>query len=82
MTLRAVAIAAGVVGIPQLTAVITLVDVAPKVRRTAGRDISERPGVSRGQAGSELGEIRLTMEADDVGHLQHDGLWSKIRGRS
>jgi hypothetical protein len=37
--------------------------------------------VSRVQPGSELGEIRRTMEADDVGHLQHEGLCSKIRGR-
>jgi hypothetical protein len=82
MTLWAVAIAAGVVGIAEFAAVSTLVDVPPKVRRTAGRDISERPSVSLGQGGSELGEERRTMEADDVGHLQHDGLWSKIRGRS
>jgi hypothetical protein len=78
MTLRTGAVAAGVIGKDFLLAVSALVEVASQQRRPAGGDIAQRAFLSRIEGTSVLPEIRLAVEADDVGHLQHEDLG--IRG--
>ena len=55
-----------------LLAVIALVDVAPKERRTASGNIPERPFAIGVQGACVLLAVRRAMEADDIGHLQHE----------
>ena len=74
VTLRATAVAAGVIREDFLLAVAALVDVASQHRRPAGGDIPQSPFLKRTQRASILPEIRLTVEADDFGHLQHEDL--------
>ena len=72
VTLRAGAIFAGVIGKDLLPTVIALVDMASKERRTASGNIPERPFPIRVQSISVLLAIRGAVEADDIGHLQHE----------
>src|SRR2546428_5846123 len=72
VTLRTGAITAGVVGEDFLLAVIALVDMTSKERRTASGNIPERPLAIRGQGVSILVAVRRAVEADDIGHLQHE----------
>jgi len=80
MTLRATAIAARVIGIHFPVAVVALVKVASKERRSTVLDIGQRLLLNRRQAISPFLAKRFTVEADDVSHLPHEDLW--IRGRS
>jgi hypothetical protein len=80
VTLRAGAIATGVIPKDVLLAVIALIDVASKERRAAGGNIPERPLLNRAQGFTELLAVRRAMEVDNVSHLQHED--PEIRGRS
>jgi hypothetical protein len=75
VTLRAGAIAAGVVGKDTLAAVIALVDVASKERRPAVLDVVKGALLLPGQTLAKLPAVRCTMKADDIGHLQHEDRW-------
>jgi hypothetical protein len=77
VTLGAVAIAAGVVDVCLLPAVIALLDMASKVRRSAGLDLLQGTCLAGKQALLELCAIRRTMEADNLRHLQHEDLREK-----
>ena len=55
-------------------AVIALVDVASKERRTASGNIPERPFAIGVQGVSILLAVRCTVKANDIGHLQHEDL--------
>ena len=72
VTLRTGTIAAGVVGEDFLLTVIALVEVATKERRTASGNILERPFPIGVQGVSILLAVRRAMEANDIGHLQHE----------
>lgn len=74
VTLRATAVATGVIGKDFLLAMTTLVDVASQQWRPAGGDIAQSPFLNRTQGTPVLPEIRLTVEADNLGHLQHEDL--------
>ena len=78
VTLRAGAIATGVKRKHILLAVIALVDVASKERRAAGGNISEGLLLDRAQGFTELFAIRRAMEAEDIGHLQHEDRKSEV----
>ncbi len=83
VTLGAVAIAAGVIppsGIDLLSAVITLFQVTSKVGRATRCNILQGPNLRRQQAISEACAIGRTMEAENIGHLQHVDLWFAVRG--
>src|SRR5262245_22923397 len=80
MTLRTGAVAARVIGKDFLLAMSALVVMASQQRRPAGGDIPQGSFLSRTQGTSVLPEVRLTVEADDLGHLQHEDLG--IRGPS
>src|SRR5207244_11205293 len=69
MTLGAVPVAAGVIGIDLPAAVVTLFQMAAKVGRTTCLDISQRPLLTGQQA--LLGAIGRTMAAADLRHLHH-----------
>ena len=71
VTLRAGAIAAGVVGKDFLPAVIALVDMTSKERCMASGNIPECPFAIRVQGVSVLLAVRRAVETDDIGHLQH-----------
>ena len=71
-TLRTGAVAAGVIREDFLLAMTALVDVASQLRCPARGDIPQSPFLNRTQRASILPEIRLTVEADDLGHLQHE----------
>ena len=71
VTLRATAVAAGVIRIDLLRAVVALVDMASKERRAAVSNIAKGLFLNRCQLGSELRAIRIAVEADNVSHLQH-----------
>ena len=60
------------VGEDFLPAVIALVDVASKERRTTSGNIPERPFPIRVESVPVLLEVRRAVEADDIGHLQHE----------
>ena len=72
VTLRAGAIAARVVGKDFLPTVIAQVDMAPKERRTASGNIPECAFTVRGQSVAEFLAVRRAVEANDIGHLQHE----------
>ena len=55
-----------------LPAVIALVDVAPKERRTASGNILKRPFPIGVQRVSVLLAVRRAVEADDIGHFHHE----------
>ncbi len=74
MTLRTGAVAAGVIGKDFLLAMPAQVDMASQQGRPAGGNIPQSPFLNRTQRVSVLPEIRLTVEADDFGHLQHEDL--------
>jgi len=74
VTLRATAVATGVIREDFLLAMTALVDVASQQRCPARGDIPQSPFLNRTQRASILPEIRLTVEADDFGHLQHEDL--------
>jgi hypothetical protein len=74
VTLRATAVAAGVVGIPFLLAMVTLIDVASKEGGATVRDIAERLFLNRSQLRSELRTILIPVEADNVSNLQQEDL--------
>ena len=80
MTLRTVTIATGMIDGDLLRAVITLGDMASKVRGATLLDIPHGPGVTGQHAIPDLRAIRRTVEADDLRHLEHVGL--PIRGRA
>jgi hypothetical protein len=80
VTLWTGAIAAGVVGKHVLLAVIALIDMTSKERRTASSNISQSPFLNRTQSIAVLLLVRRAVEADDVGHLPHEDLG--IRGPS
>jgi hypothetical protein len=80
VTLGTGAIAAGVVGEDLLLAVIALIDMTSKERRTASSNISQSPFLNRTQSIAVLLLVRRAVEADDVGHLPHEDLG--IRGPS
>ncbi len=82
VTLRTGAVAAGVVRIALLAAVIALVHVASEVRGPAGLDIPQGPKLTGRHGRAEASQIRRPVEADDVGHLQHEDLRPRIRGLS
>ena len=63
-----------------LRAVITLGDMAAKVRGATRLEIPHGPGVTGQQAVPDLRARRRTVEADDRRHLEHVGL--PIRGRA
>jgi hypothetical protein len=79
MTLRAAAIAAGMIRVAFPVAVIALMKMASKERRSTVCDIGQGPLLSPGQRRSPFLSKRFTMEADDIGHLQHDGLGIRDR---
>ena len=58
VTLRAGAIAAGVIREQLLRTVIALMDVASKERRAAGSDIAQSPYLTRAQAAAGLLNVR------------------------
>ena len=72
VTLRTGAIAAGVIPGHLLLTVIALMDVTSKVRRAAGGDIAQSPFLSRTPAAAGLLNVCRTVEADNIGHLQHE----------
>jgi hypothetical protein len=72
VTLRAGAIPTGVIGEDLLLAVIALMDVASKERCAAGGNIPQSPFLDRAQADTGLFAVRRAMEADNIGHLQHE----------
>lgn len=74
VTLRATAVAAGVVGVPLLTAMVAPINMASKEWRTAVLDIVKRLFLNRRQLRSKLRSIVIPIEADNVGHLQHEGV--------
>jgi hypothetical protein len=55
-----------------LLAMTALVDVASQQWCPARRHIPQSPFLNRTQRVSILPEIRFTVEADDLGHLQHE----------
>ena len=78
MTLGAVTIAAGVIGIDLPAAVITLFQMVAKVGRATGLDIPQRPLLTGQQA--LLGAIGRTMAAEDLRQLQHVRPPQRLRG--
>ncbi len=80
VTLRAGTISAGVIRVDFPLAVIALMDVASEERRAAGGNIPQSPVLDRAQADAGLLAIRRTVEADDIGHLEHED--PGLRGRS
>jgi len=82
VTLGTVAVAAGVVGIARLCAVVALVHVPPQGRRPAGLNIPQGPALTGRQGRAVAGAVRRPVEADDVGHLQHDDRGPGLRGPS
>jgi hypothetical protein len=80
MTLWTGAIAAGVVGKHVLLTVIALIDMSPKERRATSGNIPQSPFLNRTQGLAVLFAIRRAVEADDIGHLQHED--PGIRGLS
>jgi hypothetical protein len=71
VTLWAAAIAAGVIGVDLPVAVVALVKMASKERRSAVRDIGQSLFLNRRQSLCPLLAKRFTVEADNVGHLRH-----------
>jgi hypothetical protein len=82
VTLRTGAVAAGVVRIDRVPALIALMDVTSTGWRPAGFDIPQGPALTGRQGRAEPGAVRRPVEADDVGHLQHEDLRPRIRGLS
>jgi hypothetical protein len=80
VTLRTGAISAGVVGEHFPPAVIALVDMTSKERRAASGDIPQSALLNRTQGVSKPLLVRRAVEADDIGHLDHEDLGA--RGRS
>jgi hypothetical protein len=80
VTLGTGAIAAGVIRKHALLTVIALIDMSSQERRAASGNISQSPFLNRTQAVAVLLLVRRAVEADDVGHLQHEDLG--IRGPS
>src|SRR5438876_8498129 len=78
VTLRTTAVATGVIAIPLLRALVALIDVASKERRTAVFDIAKRFFLNRRQLRSELRPKLSAVEADNLGHLQHEDLGSEV----
>lgn len=78
VTLRATAVAAGVIGVHLSAAVAALMDMASKERRSTVRDIGQGPLVDSSQAMRRFFAKRFTVEADDVGHLQHETSGSEV----
>ena len=72
VTLRTGAVAAGVIGKDFLLAVIALIDMASKQRRAAGLDIAKSPFLNGAERVPSLLSIRRAVEADNIGHLQHE----------
>jgi hypothetical protein len=80
VTLGTVPVATRMIGIDVPATGRTRIDVASKERRSAMENIPESALLGRTQPISGLLAKRRAVEADDVGHLQHDGLG--FRGRS
>jgi hypothetical protein len=80
VTLGTVPVPAGMIRIDVPAAGRTRIDVASKERRAAVKNVPESALLGRGQPVPELLTVRRAVEADDVGHLQHDG--PGFRGRS
>ena len=74
VTLRAGAIFAGVIGKDFLPTVIALVDMASKERRAASGNIPECSFPVRAEGVAVLFAVGRAVEADDIGHLQHEDL--------
>jgi hypothetical protein len=72
VTLRAGAVAAGMIREHFLLAVIALMDMASKERRAAGGNIPQSPLLDRTQRDAGLLTVRRAVEADNIGHLQHE----------
>src|SRR5215475_7655078 len=68
VTLRATAIAAGMIGVHLPVTVVALMNVASKERRSTVGDIDQRLLLNRRQPMSAFFPIRFTMEADNIGH--------------
>jgi hypothetical protein len=77
VTLRTVAVAAGVKRIHLLAAVIALMHVASQGRRPTGFEVAQSPAVTGQNAIGEASEIRRPVKADALRHLQHDALWAR-----
>jgi hypothetical protein len=69
-----------VIGKHFLLTVIAQIDMASKERRAAGGDIPQGPFLNGAQRFTNLVTIRRAVEADDLGHLQHEDL--RFRGPS
>jgi len=80
VTLRTMAIPAGMVGVDLPPAAIALLQMASEVRRTARFDISQGPHLSGQQAIPEACAVGGAVEAENIRHFQHAELWGRIRG--
>lgn len=80
VTLRTGAVTAGVGRLARLAAVIALVHVASEVRGTAELELLQGSLLTGQQPVFDASQIRRPVEADDVGHLQHEDLRPRIRG--
>lgn len=77
VTLRTVAVAAGVKRIHLPAAVIALMHVASQGRRPTGFEVAQGPTMTGQDAIGEARQIRRPVETDDFRHLEHDALWDR-----
>jgi hypothetical protein len=63
-----------------LLAVIALIDMSSKERRAASGNILQSAFLNRTQSFAIFFAVRRAVEADDIGHLQHEDL--EVRGPS
>ena len=76
VTLRTMAVTAGVKRVHLRPAAIAMMDVASQGRPTRF-EIAQRPAVTGQDAVGEACQIRRPVEANDLGHLQQDALCNR-----
>jgi hypothetical protein len=79
VTLGAVAIAAGVIGVPLVATAVTLVEVTSELIGATGDQGPDDASMTLGHGGSVGIQIILAVSAQNVGDLQHR-TWRPFRG--
>lgn len=82
VALRTVAIAAGVIGVVDLSALVALEDMASKGLGAAICYVAQRPDMTRQHAITELPEVVGAVEPEDLGKLRHQVLLCRFKACS